>query len=158
MLFKILSIHHGWFEVDFDRGWPLTNSNYLGCDAPCLLLEALGDLLEDKVTEAWLCWQDEPGANILNLEKQDDKLLVRIYSADKDSYDLSYGGITLRNHIKECLFRTEAQLKDSIKNIFEEFGLYENGNGRQRYDTHWGNFPQQQYNRLKKLLRTKNEA
>ena len=155
MLFKILSIRYGWFIVDFNRGWPLTNSDYLGCDAPYLLLEALGDLLESKITEAWLCWQDEPGASILNLEKQDDKLIVKIYATHKESFDLDYNGITLSKHITDCLFTTEAELRVSAKSVFEEFGLYENGNGRHRYDANWGDFPQQQYERLKKLLRTK---
>ncbi|MCL2225991.1 MAG: hypothetical protein FWB96_13575 [Defluviitaleaceae bacterium] len=155
MLFKILSIYHGWFEVDFNRGWPLTNSDYLGCDAPYLLLEALGDLLEGKITEAWLCWQDEPIARILNLEKQNDKLIVKIYATGKESYDLDYNGITLSKHITDCLFTTEGELRDSAKSILKEFELYENGNGRQRYDVNWGDFPQQQYERLKKLLLTK---
>jgi len=153
MLFKVLSIYHGWFEVDFNRGWPLINSNYQGCDAPCLLLEALGDLLENKASEAWLCWQDEPGASILNLEKIDEMLFVRIYAADTDSYHLDYSGAKLSNHITECLYKTESYMTEATKNILDEFSLYENGNGRQRYEVNWGNFPQQQYNRLKKLLK-----
>jgi len=155
MLFKILSIYYGWFEIDFNRGFILTNSDYLDCDAPRLLLEALCDLLESKITEAWLCWQDEPGACILNLEKQGDKLVIKIYNTNKESFDLDYSGVTLSKHTSECLFRTEAELKDSAKSILEEFELYENGNGRQRYNSNWGDFPQQQYERLKKLLYTK---
>jgi len=155
MLFKILSVYYGWFVVDFNRGWPLTNSDYLGCDAPHLLLEAVCDLLEDKTTEAWLCWQDEPGASILNLEKQNDKLIVRVYDTTQDSFDLAYNGTTLSKHITNCLFTTEGALKASAKSIYDEFWLYENGNGRQRYDANWGDFPQQQYERLKKLLQDK---
>ena len=155
MLFKILSIYYGWFEVDFNRRFMLTNSDYLGCDAPRLLLEALCDLLESKIAEAWLCWQDEPGACILNLEQQGDKLVIKIYNTNRESYDLDYNGVTLSKYTSECLFTTEAELKDSAKNVFEEFELYENGNGRQRYDSNWGDFPQQQFERLKKLVRTK---
>jgi len=152
MFFKIISIHYGWFEVDFYRRWMLINSDYLGCDAPCLLLEAISDLLENKITEAWLCWQDEPGASILNLEKQGDKLVVKIYGTDKESFDLDYSGITLNKHITDCLFTQEDDLINLSISIFEEFGLYENGNGRQRYEANWGNFPQQQYNRLKNII------
>ena len=155
MLFKILSIQYGWFDIDFNRGWVLTNSDYLGCDAPCLLLESLGDLVEDKTTEAWLCWQDEPGASILHLDRQGDKLIIRIYDTDKESWDLDYSGIMLSKHTTECLFTVESKLKDVAKSIFDEFGLYESGNGRQRYDANWGGFPQLQYDRLKRFLSNK---
>ena len=103
-MFKIISVSHGWFEVDFNRKWILTNSDYMGCDAPRLLLEALGDLLEDKASEACLCWQDEPGANILFLEKQSDILIVKIYATKKESYHLDFSGISLSKYIAECLY------------------------------------------------------
>jgi len=153
LLFKIFSISHGWFDVYIGGQFCLTNSNYLGCDAPMLLLEALGNMLENKTDESWLCWQDEPCACILNLQKQDDRLIVRIYVADKDSCSLSFCGTDLSDHITECVFKTEENITTAAKNILKEFSLYENGNGRGIYDAHWGEFPDQQYIRLKKLLR-----
>jgi len=155
LLFKILSISNGWFEIDFNRQFALTNSDYLGCDAPALLLEAIGNLLESKVTEQWLCWQDEPGAYILRLERYSDRLIVETYDTNKDSMSLEYSGISLSEHITKCLYRTEADIKKAAKSVLNEFELYENGNGRQRYKYHWGEFPQQNYNRLKGLMRIK---
>ena len=154
MIFKILAISYGWFEVDFDRQFILTNSHYLSCDAPALLLGALCNLLENKSTEEWLCWQDEPGANILRLAKEDEQLAVDIYDTEKYSCDLAYSGISLIEHIKKCLYKTKGNLTKIAETIYMEFELYEYGIGRKRYDKNWGEFPQQYYH-LRKLLKVK---
>jgi len=153
MLFKIYSISYGWFDVYLSSQFLLTNSDYMGCDAPLLLLEALNDLLEGKNEKSWLCWQDEPGAYILNLEKQKEQLQVTVYNADKDSYDLDYNGAILKQDITTVAFETRGEIMEVAKNILEEFELYENGNGRQRYEYHWGGFPEEQYQRLKKKFK-----
>ena len=154
LIFKILSISHGWFSVDFDRQFILINSSYLGCDAPALLLESLCSLLENKVNEEWICWQDEPGAYILRLDKYDDQLRLEIYDTDKDSYELPFSGVPLCEHITKCLFKTNGSLTKIAETIFMEFELYEYGIGRKRYDKNWGGFPKQYY-RLRELLRTR---
>jgi len=154
MLFKVILISYGWFEVDFNRSCVLTNSHYLGCDAPGLLLEALGDLLENKTNDAWLCWQDEPGAYILNLEKQGEKLIVRVYGTDKESMELEHSGASLKEHIAECIYKAEEDFAESVENILDEFALYENGTGRNRYQEHWGDFPNAAYDRARKFLQS----
>lgn len=153
LFFKIFRISNGWFDICIGGQFYLTNSDYLGCDAPMLLLEALCDILENKAGESWLCWQDEPGANILNLEKQGNRLIIRIYGADNDSMSLDYNGIALSRHITKCVFKVEENITIVSKNILEEFSLYENGHGREIYDSHWGEFPEQQYIRLRNYLR-----
>lgn len=155
MLFQILSITHGWFEVDFNRQFVLTNSDFMGCDAPALLLDALGNLFECKATVQWLCWQDEPGAYILRLERDGEQLSIEIFDADKDSYHLDYSGANLERHIVKILYKTDDNIKNLIEAVTTEFSLYENGNGQQRYRHHWGDFPQKQYDRLRLLLRAK---
>ena len=160
MLFKILSISHGWFEVDFNREFILVNSGFMGCDAPYLLLEALGDLAENKDTEAWLCWQGEPGVTILNLEKQDDRLIVRVYDTDDSLEYINYlqpdhTERRLSEYAAGRLYKTEDDFVGAVRNILDEFALYENGNGRIRYEKHWGEFPQEPYHRVRRLLRGK---
>ena len=86
-VFEIHKIHWGWFEVCFtphtEKQGLLTNSDYLGCDAPALFLEALGDLLEGKSCEKWLCWQDEPGAYILHIGMVEKDISVEIFYAKR---------------------------------------------------------------------------
>lgn len=154
MLFKIINISYGWFEVDINRQFILTNSHYLSCDAPALLLEALCNLLENKINEEWLCWQDEPGANILKLEKDEEQLIVEIHETERESFDLAHSGITLSEHTAKCLYSTKENLKEIAESIYMEFELYEYGIGRKRYDKNWGEFPKSYY-RLRKLLREK---
>jgi hypothetical protein len=89
MIFKVLSISHGWFEVDFNREFILDCTGATIYDPPYELLEALADLLESKSTEIYLCWPGEPGAHILNFGKQGDNLVVQIYETDcVSSYEL----------------------------------------------------------------------
>lgn len=152
MYFKIIEISHGWFEVDFNRQFILTNSGYLGCDAPALLLAALGNLMEGRAPVQWLCWQDEPGANILKLTAKEEQLIVEIYDTDIEAYHLEHSGDSLAKHISACRYRFEADIKEAANVILAEFGLYEKGNGRHQYRIHWGDFPGQAYGRLKQLL------
>ena len=153
MLFKILSIAHGWFTIDINRQFTLTNSDFMGCDAPALLLEAISSLLEYPEAERWLCWQDEPGAYIVQMERCDERLFLRIFDTEKESMNLEYSGDSLSSHITKCRYKTEENVIKAAKCIFEEFALYEDGYGRGRYVGHWGEFPQAAYNRLKELLR-----
>lgn len=151
LLFKIISIDCGWFEVDINKKFILTNSIYLSCDAPALLLETLCNLMEDKIAKEWLCWQDEPSASILQLGKIDGQLVVEIYDTEKESFDLAHSGVTLNEYITTCLYSTKDCIEKAAKNILMEFELYESGIGRERYIENWSEFPKQYY-RLEKLL------
>lgn len=153
MLFKILSIKYGWFEVDFNRQFILTNSDFMGCDAPNLLLNALGNLLENKAVVQWLCWQDEPGAYLLKLERKGEQMIIEIYDTDRTSDELDYSGDCLEKDIQKLLYKLDHKMETFIDSVFQEFSLYENGNGRQCYQENWGDFPQEEYTRLQKLLK-----
>ena len=151
MLFKILCISHRWFEIDFNRMIVLTNSYYLGCDAPAFLLEALGNLFENKASEQWLCWQDEPEAYILKLERNDNKLIIEIYDTDQESSDLEYRGISLAKNATKLLYGFDEEIIKALEAIITEFSLYENGNGNKIYLSNWGNFLQKEYDRIKEI-------
>jgi len=151
VIFKILSISHGWFKMAIDWHFILDDSKTTGADAPALLLDALKSIVECKSVEEWICWDYESGAYIQRLEKAADQLIMEIYSPAKDyrSYSHLHSGTDLEKHISECLYKTTVRLADAVESICSEFELYENGNGRQRYDHHWMDFPEQSYHRLK---------
>ncbi len=153
-VFEIHGIRYGWFEVCFTphdekHGW-LTNSDYLGCDAPALFLDALADILEEKTPEEWLCWQDEPGAYILRLALEGGKISVEIFLAEKDAMDLPHRGEELSREAKEFTYGKLFEIKELLEDVLVEFSLYENGNGLALYNRHWGDFPEKQYRRLRK--------
>lgn len=152
--FEIHGIRYGWFQVCFTphaekQGW-LTNSDYLGCDAPTLFLEALANILEKKTGEEWLCWQDEPGASILRLAPDDGKISVEIFTAEKESFDLLEYGAELASEEKTFEYGNSFEITKLLNDVLVEFSLYENGNGLRLYEKHWGQFPKAEYHRLRK--------
>ncbi len=154
-VFEIHNIQYGWFSVCFTphgekHGW-LTNSDYLGCDAPALFLDALCDILEKKTAEEWLCWQDEPGAYILKFVGEGEKVGVEIFIAEKDAMDLPYRGEELSREAKEFSYGNSFEIKKLLDDVLVEFSLYENGNGLALYNKHWGEFPEKEYRRLRKF-------
>lgn len=152
LIFKIAGISHGWFDIDLNRQFILVNSDFLDCDAPALLLDALGCLLEGTSSVKWLCWQNEPGAYLLRLEREENQLVWEVYETDRDSTELEHSGPGLADHAAECVYRFEEDIFKSARAVEAEFNLYEKGNGRKRYRAHWGDFPHREYGKLKMLL------
>ena len=160
MIFKILSIYYGWFSVDINRQCVLTNSDFMDCDAPALLLGAFTALLQKKDSVEWLCWQGEPRAQIVKLQRKDDLFLMQVYDSHTESTELDYCGNGLEQHISSCIYETEDKLIKTAQTILTEFSLYENGTGYALYSKHWGSFPKKEYGMLKEILRhctTKNK-
>ena len=154
-VFEIHGIRYGWFEVCFTphdekKGW-LTNSDYLQCDAPKHFLDALGNILEGKSHEEWLCWQDEPGAYILRIALEDGNVAVEIFNAEKDSFDLPQRGAELAHENKTLEYGNLFEIRHLLDDVLVEFSLYENGNGRALYNKHWDAFPEKEFARLKKF-------
>ena len=153
-VFEIHGIRYGWFEVYFtphgEKHGYLCNSDYLGCDAPKLFLDALANILEEKTAEEWLCWQDEPGAYILRLALEDGKVAVEILLAP-DSLGLPYRGVELASVEKEFDYKNSFNIDELLDDVLVEFSLYENGNGLTLYQKHWDVFPEKEFQRLKKF-------
>lgn len=153
-VFEIHGIRWGWFEVCFtphdEKQGFLRNSDYLGCDAPALFLDALADILEEKSREEWLCWQDEPGAYILRLAFEVGKVNVEIFLG-KDSLGLPYRGAELAAEQKEFYYKNSFEIKQLLEDVLVSFSLYENGNGLALYNEHWGEFPEKEYKRLREF-------
>lgn len=154
-VFEIHRIRYGWFEVCFTphdekKGW-LMNSDYLQCDAPKLFLDALADILEEKSREEWLCWQDEPGAYILRIALESGKVSVEIFNAEKEAFDLPYCGEVLADEKKTLEYGNLFEIRQLLDEVITEFSLYENGNGLALYNKHWGEFPEKEFGRLKKI-------
>lgn len=160
-IFEIHRIRYGWFEVCFtphaEKQGFLTNSDYLGCDAPALFLDALANILEKSSHEEWLCWQDEPGAYILRLALEDGKIAVEIFTG-KDSLYLPHSGTELANEEKEIYYVNHFDIDKLLDDVLTEFSLYENGNGLRLYNKHWGDFPQKEYHRLRQCARELNKT
>lgn len=155
--FEISYIKAGWFEVKISLDSEeiiITNSDYLDNDAPAILLKNISNLLENRTTEAWLCWQDEPGAFIWSLKNVDDTLFISISIAMKDSMQLNYEGETLRDEeVYKVIAEISIPLYTFAKEVYDAFYLYSSGEKLEQYEGGWMPFPADELSRLKKLLR-----
>ena len=147
--FKIEAIEYGWFECRIGNHY-LEASDYLGYDVSReFLVKILGVLA--GAPEEWIYVMDEPGANIIKLSLEHNKILINIYSTNKTSYDLSKNIEDGIKYIGECEFLIDIAKEEFIDAVITEYSLYELGNGRDYYEKNWMNFPQNEYDELKRI-------
>ncbi len=152
-IFEIHSIKFGWFEVCFSPhkdSFFLIGSDYLGCDSPKLFLGALADIYENKASEKLVCWQDEPGVCMLQLEISGDLITVEVFGTDRDAFELPDLGDGLKKYMDQRLFQGSFDAVEFLDEVITGFSLYESGSGLSLYEKHWMDFPKAELERLKK--------
>lgn len=148
--FKIESISYGWFELRTGKHYLLC-SDYLDYDTPKFLLKALLRLIKGESKEEWICWQDEPAANIMQLTVEGATLKLNMHRSAKESFDLETTPGSLKTNRKECWYSMDLKIIQAVDDLLTEFSLYENGNGLSLYEEHWMTFPQEEYRKLKEF-------
>lgn len=151
-IFKISAIEHGWFGIKIGENY-IECSNYLGYDIPKMLLKIFSNLFEKKSHKEWLCWQNEPGAYIMQLTAWGGVLTIKVYSSKAEAYKIGTSEDSLKPNCNECLFEAGFDFTAAARSLLKEFALYENGNERLLYEKHWMEFPQKEYEALKKHLK-----
>ena len=149
--FKIEAIEYGWFGLRIGSDGYAESSDYLGYDFPKKLLHAVWNVLQNDVKEEYIYIMGEPGAELMCISCYDEKVAVELYALGKNCDDLRKKEEDEKNNCGECLFRLDARAEDIVDGLVSEFYLYENGNGRDLYEAHWGVFPDAEYAKLKKL-------
>ena len=130
--FHIYNVRNGDIDISIDDiGYCAGKYNY---DVPNSLLKALADLLEKKETEIDIDWSYDVHEYSLTLRRVDDTLYLNRAIGDRP--------------INDC-----DDILDAAKAVLWEFELYEDGNGRKRYEKQYRSFPQQEYDRLKQLVK-----
>lgn len=147
--FKIESIEYGWFECRIGKHY-IEASDYLGYDMSKEFLRKLIQVLK-KSSKEWIYVMNEPGATLIELIPIEDTISISAYSMNKSSYDLSpYIEEEIKN-IGGCDFSIVIAKSEFVDAVVMEYSLYENGNGRNCYETNWDDYPQDEYNELKKI-------
>jgi len=147
--FKIEEISYGWFE--FRIGQYLAGvSDFLGYDMPREFLSKLVRVLENSSKER-IYLMYEPGAELMEIFPQGEKIAVKIYSMNKQSAELSPVIEEETGSIGGCKFSGEFTKASLTDDVVTEFSLYEKGNGRRCYAKNWGEFPQKEYDELKRI-------
>ncbi len=161
--FHISEVKAGWFDVilaDRTKNITVTASAYLSNDAPYEFLVAINDLcsvnLEDISKTKWLCWDEEPGAYIWKLERHNQKILIDVYTAKKDSYDI---GPYERAHLEDeeiyCTdFETTGDFLGFVKEVAKSYEKIRNQKKEDKnYEKQWGGFPDIELSKLKSYIK-----
>ncbi len=148
--FKIESISYGWFTMRI--GSDICDvSDFLGYDMPKKFLDKVLRVISNN-TEEWLYLMDEPGAGILHIYLENEKVYF-------EEYNLSVNSDELNNENEEAEWNKRCgnswlhigvSICDVVDGIVSEFALYENGNGRMLYEEHWGEFPLREFEAIKR--------
>ena len=151
-LFKINEITYGWFEAELGK-CNIEVSDYLGYDMPCKLLVKLINIIQMKSKEEVVYLMNEPGAELLKISGNDTEIIFELLDIDKHSDDLKYDADEREELVNctKCLGSYSESFASVVDNFVSEFALYENGNGRKMYETHWGIFPQKEFDELKSI-------
>ena len=129
--FYIADISNGEFQMIINDHL-FTMEKHMAYDVPNTILRALADLIEGKESEVEITWSGLGFVEYeLILRRVDDNLYINT----------------------ECE-RSNDNIIRMAKAVLWQFELYENGNGRKRYDSHYIPFPQQEYDRLKQLVKS----
>lgn len=159
--FHIAEIKSGWFDVILINNLKttiITDSGYLGNDGPRVLLMVLTRLLATILTNScipeWICWDDEPGAYIWKLTRRNSKIEVIVYSAQRDSCDISCRSNEYleKEKIDEILFHSEGDLWNFIEQVVASFEKIKNLIGIKVYEKEWNSFPEDELNKLRNCL------
>lgn len=157
--FHIEEIDDGWMDVsvsDGERKILIANSDYMGNDAPALLLKALTKLAKKQDGTAYLCWNDEPGGYHWTLEKKADRLSYQIgvmENPDKD-YRTFEGSALKDSALADILLKGEVGLKDFAEEILREMTDYSEGEKLDIYESEWSDFPTEEISNLRRSLIT----
>jgi len=125
--FHIVIVHAGWFEVMLvskEKQSIITASDYLGNDAPKQLLEVLCEMCEydnnDLDIERWLCWDEEPGASIWSLLRNDEKIKITVYCAKRDSHEINLED--RKSLEKEEIYNVDVEVEGNFYFLIKERG------------------------------------
>lgn len=147
--FKIRSISYGWFTMCIGSNL-CEASDFLEYDMPQKFLRKVIRVINNN-TEEWLYLMDEPGASMLHIYLSDERLHFAEYSLSIESSDLnSEDEMAEWDKCEKCCFHIDIDIQNAVDGIVTEFSLYENGNGRKMYEKHWGEFPDKEFDELKK--------
>ena len=149
--FKILGIDYGWFYMWIGPNHMIEGSDYLGYDLPKLFLSKVWNVLQKDGNEEWLYLMDEPHGYIMRIAYDAGRVHLSEYPLTKECHHLSHKEEDEKDNCGECIFRKDWEMEDFVDSLVSEFYLYENGNARELYELHWMPFPDEEYEKLKKL-------
>ncbi|WP_273324102.1 hypothetical protein [Vallitalea guaymasensis] len=156
---ELYNVNHGWFEflmLKNNEECFITESNYVSCDAPKKLLNVLVSFIEkqDLKHERWICWSDEPGANIMKLSHNDENITIEVYDTSKESYKIAFiNDEELCKESDKLLFSCNVNIYECIKEFLNLYRRIINKLGFKGFEQHWFEYPEKEIQKLSTLIK-----
>lgn len=166
-IFSIFDIDAGWFDMNFKINGKIViniEASYIanGKESPKDLLVLLTDLLTEKTDTGYVLFYNEPGVDILSLEKG---VLTSAYSEEEDkvfqadvplSGNMTFNEISNRIVIKQINFQEEIDIKLFAKSVYRAFYKYANNRLLyDKYEENWDYFPQKEWEAFEQCVKQK---
>lgn len=162
-IFSIFDIDSGWFDMKFNIDKETKaeiSASYVLKESPKKLLILLTDLMAEKIHTGYVLFYNEPGANILSLEKG---VLTIAYSEDNvDEINIPlYGNMTFDEisnsiNIENIDLQQEIDVETFILSVYKAFSKYANNFVLyDKYEENWDYFPQKEWEAFKQYVKQK---
>lgn len=151
-LFSITDISDGWFETRIFDEYKLLCSDLWLADPQASFLSALYDVYASEC-ERYISFKGEPGADILKMISECNKLHIYVYNSLSASESmLPNEGAELEKYMGKLLYEKSVDKDDFVKAVLAEFERYADGEMKALYEKNWELFPQKEFDRLKSMI------
>ena len=151
-MYKIIIIEeiaYGWLTLKIGK-MHVSCSDFRDYDFLQKFLEKIIRILNQKSVREWVWCMHEPGATVLQISKENQKMIFQHYGLSVDSFKLPKENETSSGvEVKELISEEKIPVSDLLDYLVTEFSLYELGNGRKIYENNWFPFPQKEYEILR---------
>lgn len=164
--FEITDICAGWFDVAFitkQKELKISASDVWGNDSPKYFLRMLIDFLEDRADSAYVTFDEEPGVNVVAIEKNEGYVLSVLYTEFDEGitrYIPLQGSLTREQlkssvpEIEELFFEGDFSFVAFCRAVLRSFEEYLWNERKAEYEEAWMEFPDEEFCKLKSLLDT----
>lgn len=148
--FKIESIRYGGFAMTAGELY-CKASDRCGYDMPRKFLEKIVRLVTGESDREYLYLMAESGASMLVLSAGRCRIHLDVYDLKADCDALPAVEREAYSLLGDCYANLAVTIPEAVDDLVTEFSLYENGNGKALYESHWMPFPQEPFDALKSI-------
>ena len=163
--FSISDIDAGWFDMDFKIKEKIVaniDASYIANKSPRDLLKILTDLITEKIDTGYVLFFNEPGVDILSLEKG---VLTIAYSEEEDEAfkgniplcgNMTFDEISNIIDIEKIDLQEEIDIKIFIHSVYKAFYKYANNRLLyDKYEENWDYFPDKEWKAFEQCVKQK---
>lgn len=162
--FEIVRIYAGWFDVKFiseNKEIEISASDVWGNDSPMHYLRLILGILNNRVKDGYVVFDEEPGTYIVCLETTETVKLSILYSDFDDDEWTKIGlhGELSRQEIEKIIPNTEElfvvkdfSIQAFAKTILRGFEEWSLDLKKSEYEENWMEYPQKEVEELNNII------